>query len=83
MVATFCRGMEDFGGSGWIYPDCVAYRPETLAALAVEAGLAFEVLNWRHPRQTWALFSKPDYDRSLVSGGVISWTRVVEQSSAG
>ena len=44
-------------------------------------GIAFELLNWRHPRQTWALFSKPHYDRSLVSGGVISWNRVVEQST--
>jgi len=81
LVATFCSGTVDFEGEGWIYPGCVAYRPETLATIAGEAGLAFEVLNWRHPRQTWALFSKPDYDRSLVSGGVISWNRLVEQST--
>ena len=73
---------EDFSGEGWIYPSCVSYRPETLATVAGEAGFAFEVLNWRHPRQTWALFAKPQYDRSLVSGGVISWNRVVEQGNA-
>ena len=81
LVATFCCGTQDFDGTGWIYPDCVSYRPETLAALAGEAGLVFEVLNWRHPRQTWALFSKPRYDRCLVSGGVIAWNRVVEQGN--
>jgi hypothetical protein len=79
LLATFCCGTEDFDGNGWIYPACVSYRPETLAALAGEAGFAFEVLNWRHPRQAWALFAKPHYDRSLVSGGVISWNRVMEQ----
>ena len=81
LLATFCCGPEDFDGNGWIYPACVAYRPDTLAAIAAESGFAFEVLNWRHPRQTWALFSKPRYDRSLVGGGVIAWNRVIEQSN--
>ena len=87
LLATFIAGDKDYDGAGWFYPGCVAYRPETIAATASEAGFSFEVLDWRHPRQTWALFAKPGYDRSLASGGAISWNRMVkqaaEQSAAG
>lgn len=75
MVATFLIGAEDHAGPGWIYPGCVKYRPETLARLAAESGFGFRVLDWVHPRQTWALFSKKDYDASLIEGGPISWNR--------
>lgn len=43
----------DFTGSGWIYPECVAYRPETVSAFFTQAGLACLRLRWFHPRQTW------------------------------
>jgi hypothetical protein len=81
LVATFMTGDKDYDGAGWFYPGCVYYRPETIAAVANEAGFAFEVLDWRHPRQTWALFAKPGYDRSLVSGGAIGWNRMINQAA--
>jgi SAM-dependent methyltransferase len=81
LFATFCVGERDCEGEGWVYPACVTYRPETIAAAAAEFGFRFEMLDWRHPRQAWALFSRPSYDQSLTSGGVVAWNRVVEKFS--
>jgi hypothetical protein len=39
------------------------------------------MLDWRHPRQAWALFSRPSYNQSLTSGSVVAWNRVVEKFS--
>lgn len=75
LVATFLMDSQDFEGCGWIYPGCVKYKPETMAELAVKSGLEFRILNWVHPRQTWALFSKKNYDKSLIDGDAISWNR--------
>lgn len=80
LVATFLIGDKDHDEPGWIYPGCVKYRPETLAALAAEHDLDFQILDWAHPRQTWALFSKKNFDKALIDGGPISWNRFVEKS---
>jgi cyclopropane fatty-acyl-phospholipid synthase-like methyltransferase len=58
VLATFVRPHQldetrEYEGSGWIYPGCVAYREETIFALAEKAGLAGRILPWFHPRQTW------------------------------
>ncbi len=58
IVATFIHPEQlategDFTGSGWIYPGCVAYRPETVSAFFTQAGLVCHGLSWFHPRQTW------------------------------
>ena len=82
LFATFCVGQQDAEGDGWVYPDCVAYKPETIAGMAAEFGFGFQMLDWRHPSQAWALFSRPGYDGSLTSGGVVAWNRVVEKISA-
>lgn len=57
VLATFIEGAEDYAGSEWQYPHCVSYRPQTIAALAVAAGLSSQKLPWYHPRQTWYLLS--------------------------
>jgi len=77
LLATFLPSEEDCEDTGWIYPGCVHYRPETMRALASEYGLKFSPLDWAHPRQSWGLFAKSRYDRSLVDGGSISWNRFV------
>src|SRR4029077_17314697 len=51
LVATFLIGEEDSARTGWIYPDCVNYRPNTLQRAAGDVNLRFEILDWRHPRQ--------------------------------
>jgi hypothetical protein len=82
LFATFCVGPQDAEGDGWVYPACVSYRPETIGAMAAASGFGFEMLEWRHPRQAWALFSRPGYDGALTRGGVVAWNRVVEQVTA-
>lgn len=62
LFATFIIGNEDYNGDAWVYPGCVTYRPETMAKAAAQAGFRFVPLKWRHPRQTWALFYKGDFD---------------------
>ena len=66
--ATFMAGKEDYAGHEWVYPGCVTYRPETMAELADETGFRFTQLNWRHPRQSWTLFSKPGFSAGPGGG---------------
>src|SRR5437667_523230 len=62
LLATFLPGDEDSPRTGWVYPECVSYRPITLERAAAEVNLRFEILDWKHPRQTWALFAAPKFD---------------------
>jgi len=73
LAATYLIDEKDCEQSGWIYPGCVSYRTETVAAMARKAGLGLLVLDWKHPRQTWALFYKPGFDVSWIKDGQISW----------
>lgn len=75
LFATFLVGTDDYDGSGWVYPGCVKFRPDTLARLAADFDLEFRLLDWNHPRQQWAMFSRKGYDASLIDGGPISWNR--------
>ena len=81
IIATFLIGTEDFGGDGWVYPGCVEFKPGTLGAVAAEFDLDFRLLDWVHPRQKWALFSKKNYDMSLIEGGPISWNRFAAKAA--
>ena len=82
LLGTFLVADEDFSGEGWIYPECVKFREETIRQLAQECGYGFEILDWGHPRQSWALFSRPNYDKSLACSGPISWNRSLEKAKA-
>jgi hypothetical protein len=57
VLATFIHversEFSEFSGSGWVYPDVVAYQQSMIARLIREAGLAGMSLPWFHPRQTW------------------------------
>ncbi len=79
LFATFLIADTDFVRTGWVYPDCVNYRVETMAAVAAKHGLRFRLLDWKHPRQSWALFAREQYDRSLISDGVVSWNNVFDK----
>lgn len=57
MAATFIESDGDFAGSGWIYPECVAYRPNTILTFAANAALAAVRIPWYHPRQSWYLLA--------------------------
>ena len=73
LVATFLPGEEDSPTKGWVYPECVSYRPATLRDAAAEAGLRFELLDWKHPRQTWALCAAPKFDSGWFKNKPLTW----------
>lgn len=79
LAATFIIGEKDYNGNGWIYPECVEYTPQTVEKMAAKYGLNFDLIDWEHPRQAWALFSKDKFDRSLIDSGPISWNNVARK----
>jgi SAM-dependent methyltransferase len=86
-VATFLPGKEDSPTKGWIYPECVNYTPATMRQAAAEAGLRFELLDWKHPRQIWALFAGPKFDSGWFKNKPLTWnaglTKVLTENKAG
>jgi SAM-dependent methyltransferase len=80
LVATFLIGEEDSPKTGWIYPECVNYRPATLERAAADVNLRFEILDWKHPRQTWALFAAPEFDSSWFKDRVLTWNARLEKT---
>ena len=77
-IATFVTGEEDSPRRGWVYPECVSYQAGTLRRAAAEAGLLFEILDWKHPRQTWALFAAPKFDSAWIKNGPLTWNAGLE-----
>jgi SAM-dependent methyltransferase len=80
LVATFLIGEEDCQKTGWIYPECVNYRPATLERAAADVDLRFEILDWKHPRQTWALFAAPGFDSSWFKNRPLTWNAGLEKT---
>ena len=80
LVATFLFGEEDSTQTGWIYPECVNYRPATLERAAEDVNLRFEILDWKHPRQTWALFAAPKFDSSWFKDRALTWNAALERT---
>ena len=80
LVATFLIGEEDSAQTGWIYPGCVNYRPATLERAAANVNLRFEILDWKHPRQTWALFAAPKFDSSWFKNTPFTWNTALERA---
>jgi SAM-dependent methyltransferase len=79
-VATFLIGEEDCTKTGWIYPECVNYRPTTLERAAKDVNLRFEILDWKHPRQTWALFAAPGFDCSWFKNTPLTWNTGLQRT---
>jgi len=73
LAATFLPGEEDSPAKGWVYPECVNYRQVTMRQVAADAGLRFELLDWKHPRQTWALFAAPKFDSAWFKNKPLTW----------
>jgi SAM-dependent methyltransferase len=80
LVATFLPDEEDSTATGWVYPECVNYRPATLESAAAEVNLRFETLDWKHPRQTWALFAAPKFDSEWFKNKPLSWNAGLERT---
>ena len=79
LLATFLIGDEDSIRAGWIYPECVNYRPASLERAAKDANLRFEILDWKHPRQTWALFAAPGFDSTWFKDRPLTWNSGLER----
>ena len=80
LIATFLPSDKDSERAGWIYPECVNYQPATLERVAADVNLRFEILDWRHPRQTWALFAAPKFDSSWFKNTPLTWNAAVERA---
>ena len=80
LVATFLTGEEDAEQTDWIYPDCVSYRPLTLERAAKDVNLRFEILDWKHPRQTWALFAAPGFNSTWFKDRPLTWNTGLERA---
>ena len=89
LLATFKQGDKDFfhpdgiietdfQGDGWIYPKCPSYRPETLEKLANQCNFRFQILDWKHPRQTWALFAMENFDLSWFANKPLTWNNYLD-----
>ncbi len=94
LVATFKQGDKDFyhekgiteediQGDGWIYPKSPSYRWETISNLAGKSGFRALILDWRHPRQTWALFARERFDSSWFENEPLSWNIFVNSIICG
>jgi SAM-dependent methyltransferase len=79
LVATFLPADEDSQCTGWVYPECVNYRPATLERAAADVNLRFEILDWKHPRQTWALFAAPKFDSAWFKNKPLTWNAGLER----
>jgi hypothetical protein len=73
LLATFVLGDTDSSATGWVYPGCVAYTPARMAQAAKVCGFEFLILDWLHPRQSWALFAKPGFDTKWLLGRALTW----------
>jgi SAM-dependent methyltransferase len=80
LLATFLPGDEDTPQTGWVYPECVNYRPITLERAAAQANMRFEILDWKHPRQTWALFAAPKFDSTWFENTPLTWNAALERA---
>ena len=81
LAATFIVG-EEPPRSGWIYPDCARFTIETMKKAAEESGFRFRVLDWAHPRQTWALYSAPGFDTAWLDGKPLGWNTYARSRKA-
>jgi SAM-dependent methyltransferase len=80
LVATFLIGEEDCAQTGWIYPDCVNYRSATVERAAKDVNLRFEILDWKHPRQTWALFATPEFNSAWFKDRPLTWNTGLQRA---
>ena len=80
LVATFLPDEKDSAKTGWVYPECVNYRSATLERAAAEANLRFQILDWKHPRQTWALFAAPKFDSTWFENTSLNWNAALERA---
>jgi cyclopropane fatty-acyl-phospholipid synthase-like methyltransferase len=83
LVATFLIGDQDCQDRGWIYEGCVYYRIQTMESMARRAGFGFLLLDWKHPRQRWALYAKPKFETAWFQNRPLTWNTMLEFAPSG
>ncbi len=78
LLATFLLADQDSDETGWIYPGCVGFTLQTLTRAASDADFTFQVLDWRHPRQTWGLFAHKGFDYSWFQDKPLTWNTCMD-----
>lgn len=65
-AASYHVSDEDYEGDAWVYPESVAYRPETIQSHAEQAGLRCHPIAWGNQnQQSWVLFYHPEREGLL------------------
>jgi cyclopropane fatty-acyl-phospholipid synthase-like methyltransferase len=78
LLATYFSGEEDYQGTGWIYPDCAFYKPETMEKIVKDAGFGWQPLDWHHPRkQKWVAIYRQKFDEAKI-GQPLTWNHYIE-----
>ncbi len=78
LLATFIEG-DDEPTNGWHYPGCIEYPIEFLEREAQRADLELRILDWKHPRQRWALLGNEAFDLAWLDAGPLSWNRAFQR----
>jgi SAM-dependent methyltransferase len=79
LLATFIVGSADCQTKGWTYPECVFYTIETMTTIGHRAGLRCQTLDWRHPRQRWAIFANKGFDTTWFDRAPLTWNLMVDR----
>lgn len=80
LFGTYIQGEEDDSSQGWIYPGCIKFTDQKVEEMAAKYGFSVRVLPWEHPRQTWALFYKKDFNSRVIGlQGQMHWNAVAKK----
>lgn len=79
LFATFLVGDANNEESGWVYPNNLRYKTETMTELAARNGFKFTLLDWKHPGQSWGLFARESYDSSLMQNNTFAWNNLFKR----
>lgn len=85
VALTMIHEERDSKETGWIYPGCVGFTPDTINRTIKNAGFKCTEIPWFHPRQTWYVLSKsesriPDPEqRKHLSGATLFADDIISQ----
>jgi cyclopropane fatty-acyl-phospholipid synthase-like methyltransferase len=76
LAATYVPGADNHQ-PGWT-EEFFTYSEETMRSMASAAGLGFRPIDWRHPGQRWALFTKAGFETDWLPPGGPTWNAYLE-----
>lgn len=79
IIATWVRGPENSGESGWLYPGLVRFNEGTFKTLVEESGLRFQPLPWPHQIQQWAMLTSSQVSLDWVNETGLVFNRAFQK----